>query len=184
MGKYIVGITGASGAIYGHRLIEHLKTSGHIVHLICTDAGKKVSDWEGESSAFKLADEKFKVDNFFAPPASGSSLYDGMIVAPCSVGTMAKIACGIGDNLLTRSADVCIKEKVPLIIVPREAPLSGIHLNNMQSLVKNGVHLIPASPHFYHRPKTIEDLVDTVLSRVLDHLKVQHNVGKRWGESE
>ncbi len=180
MSKFLIGITGASGSIYAQRLIAHLKDLQHEVHVVCTEMGKKVCAFEKMEYGFALADKEYDSKDLFAPVSSGSYRHDGMAVIPCSMGSLAKIACGLGDNLLTRSADVCLKEKRKLIIVPRETPMSSLHLQNQKTLSDLGAVIIPASPAFYHFPKTIEDLVDTVLARVMDHLGVEHEVGKRW----
>jgi 4-hydroxy-3-polyprenylbenzoate decarboxylase len=183
MGRYIVGVTGASGSIYAERLVMHLKSLGQEVHLVFTETGKKVSAFEGFSGMGERADKVHDNRDFFAPFASGSWRHDGMAVIPCSMGSLAKIAHGIGDSLLTRSADVCLKEKYRLVIVPRETPMSALHLRNQEILATLGAVILPASPAFYHKPASIEDLVDTVLARVLDHLGLQdHPVGKRWRE--
>lgn len=117
----------------------------------------------------------------FAPIASGSRRYDGMVVIPCSQKTLAGIAHGYADNLITRTADVCIKERRPLILVPREMPLSEIHLTNMLRAHRAGATIMPASPPFYHHPENIGDLVDMVVARILDHLHVEHDLAERWG---
>ncbi len=184
MAKFIIGITGASGSIYAHRLVMHLKDLGHEVHIVCTETGRKVCAYENAEFGFSLADKVYENRDLFAPVSSGSYLFDGMAVLPCSMGSLAKIAHGIGDNLLVRTADVCIKERRKLIIVPRECPMSSIHLENQKKLSDQGAVIIPASPAFYMRPKTIDDLVDSVLSRVLDHLGVTHRVGSRWRSPE
>ena len=179
-GRFVIGVTGASGAIYAHRLLTHLKALGQQVHLVVTDMGKRVCNYEGHGECLKLADKAYANDDFFAPIASGSYPHRGMVVIPCSMGTLGKIAHGIGDTLLTRAADVCLKEKRTLIVVPRETPMSGLHLQNQKMLSDYGAVILPACPSFYHKPQTIEDLVDTVLARVLDHLGLDHEVGKRW----
>lgn len=181
MGKYVIGVTGASGAIYADRLLSHLKDLGQEVHLVLTDMGKKVCGYEGFPDIAKRADRVHDNKDFFAPIASGSYLHQGMAILPCSMGTLGKIAHGIGDSLLTRAADVCLKERRRLVIVPRETPMSALHFRNQQDLAEYGCSIIPANPSFYHRPATIEDLVDTVLARVLDHLGLEnHAVGRRW----
>jgi 4-hydroxy-3-polyprenylbenzoate decarboxylase len=183
MGRYVVGVTGASGSIYADRLLMHLKDMGHEVHLVLTETGKKVCAFEGFPGIAARADQVHDNRDFFAPFASGSWRHDGMAILPCSMGSLAKLAHGIGDSLLTRAGDVCLKEKYRLIIVPREAPMSALHLRNQESLALMGAVILPASPAFYHKPATIEDLVDTVLARVLDHLGLpDHPVGKRWRE--
>jgi 4-hydroxy-3-polyprenylbenzoate decarboxylase len=184
MGRIVVGVTGASGAIYADRLLGHLKDLGQEVHLVLTDMGKKVCAYEGFPELAKRADKVYDNKDFFAPISSGSYLHDGMAVIPCSMGTLAKIAHGIGDSLLTRAADVCLKERRRLVIVPRETPMSALHLQNQKALAEWGSSIIPANPSFYHRPASIEELVDTVLARVLDHLGLtEHKVGTRWREA-
>ncbi len=183
MGLFILGITGASGSIYAARLLQHLKTNGHTVHVVLTEMGHKVCAYEGFAKLEEEADKSFDNHDFFAPMASGSHRHDGMVIIPCSMGALAKIAHGIGDTLLTRAADVCIKERRKLIIVPRETPMSALHLANQKTIWDLGATIIPANPSFYQKPKTIEDLVDTVLARILDHLGVEHEVGKRWRET-
>jgi 4-hydroxy-3-polyprenylbenzoate decarboxylase len=183
MARFVVGVTGASGAIYADRLLLHLKALGHEVHLVFTETGRKVAAFEGFPDMAERADKTWDNEDFFAPFASGSWRHEGMAVIPCSMGTLAKIAHGIGDSLLTRAADVCLKEKYRLVIVPRETPMSALHLRNQESLAGLGATILPAAPAFYHKPATIEDLVDTVLARVLDHLGLpDHPVGRRWRE--
>ncbi len=183
MGRYVIGITGASGAIYADRLVMHLKAIGQEVQLVVTDMGKKVGAFEGHPDVASKADRVYDNGDFFAPIASGSYRHQGMVVVPCSMGTLGKLAHGTGDTLLTRAADVCLKEKRKLILVPRETPMSSLHLQNQKILSDLGAVIIPANPSFYHKPVTIEDLVDTVLARVLDHLNLDHQVGKRWRDS-
>ena len=183
MRRFIIGVTGASGSIYADRLLVHLKGMGHETHLVFTETAKKVCAYEGFPEMGARATKVYDNKDFFAPFASGSYRHDGMAVIPCSMGSLAKIAHGIGDSLLTRAADVCLKEKLRLIIVPRETPMSALHLHNQKTLADYGAVIIPANPAFYHKPATIEDLADTVLARVLDHLGLQdHQVGKRWRE--
>ncbi len=179
-GRFVVGITGATGAVYADRLIYHLKKLGHEVHLVRTETGKQVCAYEKATQYLNLVDKEYGNQDFFAPISSGSYLHQGMVVIPCSMGTLGKIAHGISDSLLTRAADVCLKERRPLLIVPRECPMSVLHLQNQKILAEAGAIILPASPAFYHHPKTIEDLLDSVLARVLDHLGVNHEVGQRW----
>jgi flavin prenyltransferase len=183
MGRYVIGVTGASGAIYADRLVMHLKAIGQEVHLVLTEMGKKVCAFEGYPDVAAKADRVYDNGDFFAPISSGSYRHLGMVVVPCSMGTLGKIAHGTGDTLLTRAADVCLKEKRKLILVPRETPMSSLHLQNQKILSDMGACMIPANPSFYHKPVTIEDLVDTVLARVLDQLDLEHQVGKRWRDS-
>lgn len=181
MGRYVIGVTGASGAIYASRLIDHLHALGQEVLLVLSASGRKVCAYEGFSDLEKRADKVFDNKDFFAPIASGSHLHQGMAVIPCSMGTLGKLAHGTGDSLLTRAADVCLKEGWKLVVVPREAPMSLIHLRNQALLAEAGASILPASPSFYHHPKSLEDLVDTVLARVLDQLGLTgHAVGQRW----
>lgn len=180
MGRYVIGVTGASGSIYASRLLGHLKSLGQEVHLVVSESGRKVCAYEGFPDLEKQADRVYDNRDFFAPIASGSWIHQGMAVIPCSMGTLGKMAHGIGDTLLTRAADVCLKERWKLAVVPRETPMSALHLANQKSLAELGAQIIPANPSFYHRPESIEDLVDTVLSRLLDYLGVEHQVGRRW----
>ncbi|MDI6687284.1 MAG: flavin prenyltransferase UbiX [Desulfobacterales bacterium] len=194
--KIIVAICGASGSIYGIRLLKALLNNPVNIYLIISNTGYKVLEHEtgytGESFSSFLKDKGvvihndadlniYEQDDFFAPPASGSFKNDGMVIAPCSMKTLASIASGVADNLIHRAADVSLKEKRPLILLPRETPLSIIHLKNMYTAAKAGATIMPPSPSFYCNPKTISDLVDTVIARVLDHLKIKHDLVKEWG---
>ena len=187
MSRYILGVTGASGAIYATRTAMHLKRLGHDVSLIVTAPGREVVEYEGQKALFDYADSVFNVDDFFAECASGSADYAGMAVVPCSMGTLGRIAAGTSDNLLVRSADVCLKERRPLVIVPREMPYNLIHIENMERVTRAGAVVIPASPQFYSKPATIEDLVDTVVAKILKHLGAGSAVVcavivKPWGD--
>ena len=170
MSRFVLGVTGASGAIYATRTAMHLKRLGHGVSLIVTKPGREVVEYEGQASLFDFADNVFAVDDFFAECASGSADYAGMAVVPCSMGTLGRIAAGTSDNLLVRSADVCLKERRPLVIVPREMPYNLIHLENMERVTRAGAVVIPASPQFYSRSTTVEQLADTVVAKILKHL--------------
>ncbi|MEK6776403.1 MAG: flavin prenyltransferase UbiX [bacterium] len=195
--RWILGISGASGAIYGLRLLEVLSQKGYGVDLILSDAGKLVIREEmgldlsgGKGDPRKVLKKKlginpasirvFSNNDFETPVASGSNSVEGMIIAPCSMGTLAAIACGLADNLIRRAADVMIKQRRPLILVARETPLSAIHLENMLKLSHLGVVILPPMPAFYHRPKTIEDLVDFVVGRVLDVIGIEHELYQKW----
>lgn len=183
--KIIVGITGASGSIYGLKLIERLikEESVSEIALIFTDTGQQV--WQYELGIAIPEHKKVKVyqnSDLFSPPASGSALYDSMIIAPCSMGSIGKMAQGISSNLLLRAADVMIKEKRPLLVVFREAPLSQIHLKNLLSLNESGVWTIPASPFFYHHPKNMNELLDVFTSRLLQWLGISKS-DFQWGDS-
>ena len=177
---FILGITGASGAIYAHRLLRHLKDLNVEVHLVITEQGKQVVAYEGQQDLFSLATKVHRNDDMFAPIASGSFRHRGMIIAPCTMATLGKIANGIGDTLLARAADVCLKERRKLIVVPRETPMHAIHFQNQKTLSDLGAIVLPANPSFYLKPQSIDDLVDTVLARVLDHLGLDHPVSHRW----
>lgn len=170
MSRYILGVTGASGAIYATRTAMHMKRLGHEFSLVVTAPGRDVVKFEGQQALFDYADRTFDVDDFFAECASGSADYAGMAVVPCSMGTLGRIAAGTSDNLLVRTADVCLKERRPLVIVPREMPYNLIHIENMERVTRAGAIVVPASPQFYSRPATIEELVDTVVAKILKHL--------------
>lgn len=181
--KYVVAVTGASGMVYARRLLEVLQNKAE-VHLIISDMAHEIAEYEGvDFSGFDVvyADNH----NMFADLASGSFRYDGMVIIPCSMKTLAAIASGFSDNLITRTADVCLKEGRKCILMPREMPLSRIHLKNMLALDEAGATIMVISPAFYTRPQSIEDLVDMVVARVLDHMHVDHTLSKRWsGEYE
>ena len=191
--RYIVGITGASGSIYGVRLIEELIKRNNEVYLVITDNGKRVLEYELEinfkewlqnivknSGILKVCD----INDMFSSIASGSFKTDGMVIVPCSMGTLSKISSGIADTLLTRAADVMIKEKRKLILIPRETPLSSIHLQNMLFLSNLNVMIIPPMPAFYERPKTIEDIVNFTIGRILSSLNVDNDLYHPWGDEK
>ena len=184
--RLVVAITGASGAIYGVRLLQALRASGACEsHLVMSSSGLMTAQQEldmrrGDIEA--LADVVHNVKDIGATIASGSFRSAGMVVAPCSMKTLASIAHGLADNLVARAADVMLKERRPLILVPRETPLSTIHLENMTRLARTGAVILPPSPGFYTRPQSVADVVDFVVARVLDHLGVAHSLGARWGE--
>jgi len=172
MSRYVLGVTGASGGIYATRTAMYLKRFGHEVTLIVTHPGKQVLEYEGQNALYDYCKDVCNVDDFFAECASGSADYAGMAVVPCSMGTLGRIANGTSDNLLVRAADVCLKERRPLVIVPREMPYNLIHIENMKRVTLAGAVVIPASPQFYSKPASIEDLVDTVVAKILKHLGV------------
>jgi 4-hydroxy-3-polyprenylbenzoate decarboxylase len=182
--KIIVGITGASGAIYAQRLLEKLSglESEENVVIIFSDKAKQVWRHElGNEDFLKIKFPVFKPDDFFAPPASGSARFETMIVCPCSMGSLARIANGISDELITRSADVMLKEKRRLILVIRESPLNLIHIRNMKLLATAGAIILPASPSFYSKPSTITEIIDTVIDRTL--ILAGYDLPSfRWGE--
>ena len=176
--EFVVGVTGASGAIYARRLLEVLCKDAR-VHIIVSDVARQIAAYEGVS--FDEFPATYHAnDKLFASIASGSHRYDGMVVIPCSSKTLAAIANGYADNLITRTADVCLKEDRTCILVTREMPLSTIHLKNMLAAKEAGATIMPASPGFYNKPETINDLVDMVVARVLDHLGVENNLARRW----
>ena len=172
MSRYILGVTGASGAIYATRTAMHLKSLGHFVCGLLTAPGRDVVCYEGANALLAYCDEIQDVNNLFAECSSGSADYSGMAVVPCSMGTLGRIAHGTSDNLLVRSADVCLKERRPLVMVPRERPYNLIHLENMEKVTRAGAVVIAASPQFYSRPTSMEELVDTVVVKVLKHLGI------------
>ena len=181
--KLIVALTGASGIIYGKRLLEVLKEKKIETHLIITDAAEKVAKHElsmARKDLEKFADHVYSVDDLLAPIVSGSFKTDGMVIIPCSMKTLAGIAHGYAGNIVLRAADVMLKEKRKLILVPRETPLGVIHLRNMLELAKYGASIVPAMPAYYHNPKSIEDLVDFVVGKVLDSLGIEHKLFKPW----
>ena len=195
-----LALTGASGMPYGLRLLECLLATGCNVQLLYSQAAQIVARQEmdlelptrpAEAKAALLTrypavdPEKLAVfgrEEWFAPVASGSNPPDAMVVCPCSMGTLAAIAHGLADNLIERAADVVLKEGRKLILVPRETPLSAIHLENMLRLARAGAVILPPSPGFYHHPQTVADVVDFVVARVLDQLAVPHALLRRWGE--
>ncbi len=191
-----LAISGASGAHYAIRLLQQLLVAGEKVHLLISDAAKVVLATEmdinipakPETAVSYLKEiinqpgklEFYSKKDWFSPLASGSSAPARMIVCPCSTGTLSAIATGASDNLIERAADVIIKERGQLILVPREMPFSSIHLENMLKLSKIGVTIMPANPGFYHQPESLQDLVDFVVGRILDHLNVPQSISKPW----
>ncbi|MFQ6135937.1 MAG: UbiX family flavin prenyltransferase [Candidatus Hydrothermarchaeales archaeon] len=180
--RIIVAVTGASGVVYGVRLIEALEEKKIERHCIVSDAAKRIIRHElGEEYLDRLRD-CYGQDEIDAPLASGSFKTDAMVIAPCSMKTLSAIANGFADNLITRSADVMIKEKRRLILVPRETPLSTIHLQNMLKLSELGVIVLPAMPGFYHKPKDTQEIIDFVVGKVLDSLGIENDLYERWGK--
>lgn len=183
--RLIIAITGASGVIYGIRVLEVLKKLKVDTHLIITEWGAKNIEIETDSTVDyvkSLATRFYEEDNMAAPISSGSFKVDGMIVIPCSTKTLASIANALDDSLVSRAASVCIKEQRKLVLVPREAPLSKIHLENMTKLASTNAVILPAMPGFYHKPKTIDDLINHLVGKTLDQFNIEHNLFKRWGE--
>lgn len=192
---WVVGITGASGAIYGVRLTQVLLDQGLNVHLIVTDAGWRVLhdelDWNVSKRKEMLQKhfgdrtgsfEYHPIADIGATVASGSFRTKGLVVIPCSMGTLSGIAHGSSDNLLERTADVMLKEGRKLILVPRETPLHAIHLENMLTLSRMGVRMLPAMPAFYNRPRSIDEMVDFLVGKVLDSMGIEHSLYRRWGD--
>jgi flavin prenyltransferase len=196
--EFTVAITGASGSIYAERTLVQMAASGVVerINLIMSEAAttvarvelgvdlrsadsQSINDWIGLPKTSRLI-HLHRLDNMAAKPSSGSHPQEGMVIVPCSMGTLGAIASGAGTNLIHRAADVTLKESRKLVIVPRETPYNAIHLENMLRLSRAGVHIIPASPGFYHRPETIEALVDHLVFRILDHLGVPHSQSTQW----
>ncbi len=196
----LVALTGASGMPYGLRLVDALLGAGCRVWLVYSQVAQIVARQEMDlllpgnpAQAARELGERFNAqpgrlevfgrEDWNCPPASGSNPPDAMVVCPCSMGTLAAIAHGLASNLIERAADVVMKERRPLILVPRETPFSTLHLENMLSLSRNGAVILPPSPGFYHQPQGIDDLVDFVVARVLDQLRVPHRMVARWGDA-
>ncbi len=183
--KIIVGMSGGSCAIYGIALLKVLQDLNIETHLVVSTMGEYVAKHECGMDLQELKTlATYHHDNkdLAAPIASGSFKTDGMVIIPSSMRTLAAVANGLSDNLLTRAADVVLKERRRLVMVPRETPLSVIHLENMLKLAKMGVTIMPAAPGFYHQPENIADLVSIMVGRTLDQLDIEHNLFKRWGE--
>lgn len=195
-----LAFTGASGLPYGVRLLECLLAAGCRVQLLYSQAAQIVAkqemDLELPSRPQEVAAyfrqrhvdlpgrlEVYGREEWFAPVASGSNPPDAMVVCPCSMGTLAAIAQGLSDNLIERAADVVLKERRPLVLVPRETPFSAIHLENMLRLSRAGAVILPPNPGFYHHPQSVQEIVDFVVARILDQLTVPHRLMARWGEA-
>lgn len=195
----ILAFTGASGAAYGLRLLESLLKADRYVYLLISKAAQMVFATETTLDLPARPDDMhgffveryearpdqlqvFGREDWLAPIASGSHHARAMVICPCTSGTLGSIAQGLSDNLIERAADVMIKEQRQLILVPRETPFSVIHLENMLRLARLGVTIMPANPGFYYQPKSIDDLVDFIVARILDHLRIPHQLTPRWGE--
>jgi 4-hydroxy-3-polyprenylbenzoate decarboxylase len=197
-----VGITGASGAVYGQRTLQLLIESGGVeaINLIMSSTAvtvaqvelgvnlreadqSKINAWLGLDATSRIV-RLWRLDNLAAKPSSGSNKQAGMIIVPCSMGTLGAIASGAGTNLIHRAADVCLKESRKLVVVPRETPYNAIHLENMLKLARAGARILPASPSFYHRPKTVNDLVDHLCYRILDQFDIPHARRGQWTGEE
>lgn len=184
--RLVVAITGASGVIYGIRMLEVLKKLKVETHLVESEWGaKNVKIETGKTTDYvrSLATKYYDDDNMAAPMSSGSFKTDGMAVVPCSMKTLASIANAFDDSLVSRAAGVCLKERRKLVLVPRETPLSKIHLDNMSRLADVGAVILPAMPGFYHEPKTMDDLIDHVVGKILDQFDIDHGLFRRWGSS-
>lgn len=180
----IIAVTGASGSIYGITLLKELQRLNIRTHLVLTKWGEENIRLETEytpEQVRRLASFHYKEQEMTAPVASGSFPHRGMVVAPCSMKTLAAIASGNAHNLVARAADVCIKEQRRLVLLPRETPLNPIHLENMLKLARTGASIMPPVPSFYDHPETIEDIVRQTTGRVLDLLGIENNLVKRWG---
>lgn len=195
--RLIVAITGASGAPYAVRFLQHAVTYYDEIYLTVSDQARQVIALETgktldpdkfcaeqligfSTPVIRVVDRK----DYFSPPASGSFVHDGMVIVPCSMGTAGRIANGISDDLVTRAADVCLKERRKLILVPRETPWNLIQLRNMTQLAEAGATILPASPGFYHKPKSISDLIDHVVARILQQLGIEHTIIPQWQHAE
>jgi len=195
-----LALTGASGMAYGLRLLECLLAAGTNVHLLYSQAAHIVAKQEMDLTLPARAPEAerqfteryhakagqlrvFGKEDWFAPVASGSNPADAMVVCPCSMGTLAAVAAGLADNLIERAADVMLKEGRKLVLVPRETPLSVIHLENMLRLARAGAVILPANPGFYHQPQGVDEVIDFIVARILDQLGVKHELMARWGRT-
>lgn len=194
---WVIGMTGASGAVYGIRLIQFMLSKGYSIHLVITDAGWRVLNEELEwdisdrKEALRRCLEPYgdqyklhSIRDIGAGPASGTFLTSGMVIVPCSMGTLSGIAHGSSDNLLLRTADVMMKEGRKLIIVPRETPLHAIHLSNMLTLAQMGVRILPAMPGFYNKPTSLEEIIDFITGKILDAMNIEHDLYVRWGVAD
>ena len=181
--RLLIAITGASGSLYAQRLLDNLDVKQHEVHVVLTPYARQVIAEElPEGLRLPSGAASHPIKSMNAPFASGSNAPDAMIVIPCSMGTLGRIAHGYSEDVLLRAADVVLKEKKKLILVPRETPLNLIHVKNFELLIQAGATILPANPSFYTRPQNVEQVVDTVVARVLDHLGVEHKLVARWKE--
>jgi len=179
--KILVGVTGASGTVYALRLLEVLKGLGIEAVPVVSEGARKVMAAENPGELPEGALDETQLE---APFASGSHPFDAVVVVPCSMKTLAAIAAGYASNLITRSADVALKERRTLVLVPRETPLNAIHLENMLKLARLGAVILPAMPAFYPRPESVEEMVDFVVGKILDSLGIENSLYRRWGEDE
>jgi 4-hydroxy-3-polyprenylbenzoate decarboxylase len=183
--KILVATTGASGALYAQRLLDNLDPRAHELHVVLSNYAQQVIA-EELPGGLRLPDgvKTHNLKSMNAPFASGSNPPDAMVVIPCTMGTLGRIAHGYSEDVLLRAADVVLKEKKKLILVPRETPLNLVHVRNFELLILAGAIILPANPSFYMRPQTMEQVADTVVSRVLDHLGVPHKLALRWAEEK
>ncbi|HEY7108853.1 MAG TPA: UbiX family flavin prenyltransferase [Nitrososphaeraceae archaeon] len=185
--RYIIGISGASGATYGIRTLEVLKLLGAETHVIVSQWGLKNIEIEtGKKLDYisSLCTKLYPNDSLAAPVSSGSFLHSGMIIVPCSMKTLASIGNGQDDTLISRAAGVTLKESRRLVVVPRETPLSRIHLTNMLKLSEAGAVILPAMPGFYQKPSSISDIIDHLVGKILDQFEIDHNLSVRWGNAQ
>ncbi|MCU0783664.1 MAG: UbiX family flavin prenyltransferase [Verrucomicrobia bacterium] len=183
--KILVAITGASGALYAQRLLDNLDPSQHEIHVVQSNYAQQVIAEElPDGLRLPAGVKSHKIKSMNAPFASGSNPPDAMVVIPCTMGTLGRIAHGYSEDVLLRAADVVLKERKKLILVPRETPLSLVHVKNFELLLLAGAMILPANPSYYAGPKTIQEVVETVIARVLDHLGVPHQLVTRWAEEK
>lgn len=183
--RIVVALTGVSGMVYGVRFLQACRELKLQTELVISETAGRVLELElgkDRKEIEELADRSYRVSDLEAPISSGSQVRDAMVVIPCSMGTLAKIANGMSDNLITRAADVHLKQRRPLVLVVRETPLSLVHLENMVRVSRAGGIVLPAAPAFYHFPKSVDDLVDFVVGRVLDTIGISHDLYRRWRE--
>ena len=182
--RLVVGISGASGVIYGLRTLEILHSMEIETHVVLSQWGEKNIEIETDKTiehVRSLATALYKNDSLAAPISSGSFLHSGMIIVPCSMKTLASIANGYDETLISRAAGVTLKESRLLVVVPRETPLSRIHLQNMLKLAEAGAVILPAMPGFYHRPTSLQDMIDHLVGKIIDQFNIRNNLSRRWG---
>jgi 4-hydroxy-3-polyprenylbenzoate decarboxylase len=181
--KLLIAITGASGTLYAQRLLDQLDPAAHEIHVVLSRYAQQVIAEELPGGLqLKEGVQRHNVRSMNAPFASGSNPPDAMVIIPCTMGTLGRIAHGYSEDVLLRAADVALKERRRLILVPRETPLNLIQVKNFELLIQAGATILPANPSFYTRPQTVEAVVDTVVARVMDHLGIENELGGRWGE--
>jgi flavin prenyltransferase len=178
--QFVVAITGASGSLYAQRLLACLDATPHEVHVALSSHAREVALAETDTLTLPDRFPLYNDTSMQVPFVSGSAKFDAMVIVPCSMGTVGRIAHGFSDSTITRAADVFLKEKRPLLLVPRETPWNLLHARHIVSVMEAGATIIPAIPSFYGRPQTVQEVVDTVVARILDHLKVEHSLVKRW----